>query len=70
MEIIYNSITEFMQAIFGNYNPITYTDSAGVEIIPSGLSGVDWQYVLGVVLFCVIVYSLLRILGGLICKNY
>lgn len=70
MEIIYQTIREFMQAIFGNYIPVTYTDSAGNSIIPAGVAGVDWQYVLGVVLFCIIVYSLLRIVGGLICRNY
>lgn len=59
-----------MQAIFGEYIPVSYTDSAGSSIIPAGVAGVDWQYVLGVVLFCIIVYSLLRIVGGLICRNY
>lgn len=70
MEIIYQTIHEFMADIFGDYIPVTYTDSSGIDIIPAGVAGVDWQYVLGVVLFCIIVYSLLRIVGGLICKNY
>lgn len=70
MEIVYQTIREFMQAIFGDYIPVSYTDGAGNSIIPAGVAGVDWQYVLGVALFCIIVYSLLRIVGGFICKNY
>lgn len=52
-------------SIFGEYVPITYV-SEGVEIIPSGLSGVNFEYVLGALIFLVAFYSFFRILGSLI----
>lgn len=70
MEIVYQSISEFMQELFGAYVPISYTDSTGVSIIPAGFAGVNWEYILGVALFGIIIYSLLRIIGGLVCRNY
>lgn len=70
MEIVYQSISEFMQALFGSYVPISYTDASGASVIPAGFAGVNWEYILGVALFGIIVYSLLRIVGGLVCKSY
>lgn len=44
-----------IRAIFGTYTP---TDS-------TSLAGADWEYILTFVLFIVITYSILRILGSL-----
>lgn len=64
-----------IEAIFGSYIPVTYSqpiyDEAGtlldsVDVIPSGLAGCDWTYILGVVAFLVVLYCVLRILGSVI----
>lgn len=63
---------ELIQSIFGEYTPIAYdTYVVGsdtlVRTIPSGMSGVNWPYVLGVAGFFLVLYCILRILGGVIC---
>lgn len=71
-----------IQSIFGTYVPITYDTfqtaidsttgqetSVLVEVIPNGLSGVDWTYVLGVVAFLIMLYCILRIIGGVITRG-
>lgn len=61
-------------SIFGSYEPvmtfetITYevegalsTDT--IEVVASGMAGVDWPWIMGVFLFALVLYSLFRILG-------
>lgn len=70
---------ELIASIFGEYAPITYEtteylyDTEGnvisetvSEVVASGASGIDWTYVLGVVAFLVVLYCILRIIGGVI----
>ena len=52
--------------LFGAYNPVTYTNSEGLDVVADGLAGVDWPYVLGIVLFAIVLYSALRLLGVII----
>lgn len=82
---------ELIEAIFGEYVPITYeltsvvsvpnqqlvdgtvvnyeTSSTVVNtIIPEGMAGVDWTYVLGVLGFFIVLYCILRIIGGVISR--
>ena len=61
--------------LFGRYTPVTYTDyifvtaadgtvmSEEIERVASGLAGVDWPWLMGVLLFAIVLYSLFRILG-------
>lgn len=67
-----NNVREIIESIFGNYNPIIYEtmDVEGniLEVIPDGLAGVDWPYVLGVLGFFVVLYCVLRIVGSVISK--
>lgn len=69
MEVVYNTILDFMQAIFGVYNPVGYTDASGNFIVASGFAGVDWPYILSVCLFSLVVYCLFKLLGGIICRS-
>lgn len=68
-------------SIFGLYQPITYTSTETfyttegavlsetvTEYVAHGAAGVDWTYVLGVVAFLVVLYSILRIIGGVISR--
>lgn len=62
---------EFLISVLGEYSPVvfeTVVDGASVSVIPSGLAGVDWLYVLTGVLLIVCVWSVFKLLGGLICK--
>lgn len=59
-----NDFISFLSNLLGNYTPVV--DSSGV--IPPGLAGCDWPYIVRAALFLVLIYSIFRILGGLICK--
>ena len=58
---------EIMKSIFGVYTPVTVqqvaADGTTYEQALTGMAGVDWPYVGGVLLFAIIVYCLFRILG-------
>lgn len=58
--------------IIGQYVPVTYTsytsDGTEVMVIPDGVAGVDWSYILSGILIVVCIYGLVRIIGGII-KN-
>ena len=66
-------------SIFGEYEPITYqlTSLAGSaddvyevtnDVIPNGFAGCDWTFILGVVAFLIVLYCILRIIGGVISR--
>lgn len=57
-----------LRDIFGTYTPITYVTENGETIIPSGISGVNIEYIVGVAIFLIAFYSLFRIIGALITK--
>lgn len=57
----------WLQSVFGTYTPPTYTDG-GIDIIPSGAAGVDWQYVAGIAIFLVFVVCIFKTIGKLISK--
>lgn len=72
---------QLIQSIFGTYTPVTYerfataidsttgTQTSVLEkVIPDGLAGCDWTYILGVVAFLIVLYSVLRIIGGVISR--
>lgn len=65
-------VKQIIEAIFGLYVPVTYIeylpDGTPYSVIPDGLGGVDWSYVLGVLGFFVVLYCVLRILGAVISK--
>lgn len=57
----------WLQQVFGTYTPITYTDN-GVDIIPSGMAGVDWTFIAGIVIFIVITICIFKTIGKLFDK--
>lgn len=58
----------FLASILGTYTAVTYQLADGTSVIPAGLAGVDWLFVLSGVAFLLVMFCVLRILGGLICK--
>ena len=68
---------EFLISILGEYSPVTYESFVNVngetllvDVIPNGLAGVDWLYVLTGLLFVVVIFCVLKVIGGLICKMF
>lgn len=66
---------DYLQSILGTYTPPTYETyvsvdgvSTLIDVIPDGLAGVDWLYVLSGVAFILCIYCVFRLLGGLLCK--
>lgn len=53
-----------VKSIFGEYQPLMATDSAGnVSAVP-GLAGVDFCWIGGCLAFLILFYSFFRLLGG------
>ena len=68
-----DTMMALVEAIFGTYTPVTYTDYLymngsyqAVEMIAGGVAGVDWPWISGVLLFCICLYSFFRIIGSFI----
>ena len=53
---------ELIVSIFGVYEPVATT----VQVVASGLAGVDWPWVAGVLLFGIVLYSFFRLVGVLL----
>lgn len=61
--------------LFGSYSPVmthelvAYTAADGtvsyqlVDVVASGAAGLDWPWIMGVLLFAIVLYSLFRLLG-------
>lgn len=56
---------DLIRSIFGVYTPITYGPD---NIIPAGLAGVNMEYVLGGVLFGIVLICFFKILGSILSK--
>lgn len=61
-----NAFIQFLDSLFGTYTPVF--DNLGN--IPPGIAGVDIPYVFRCVVFCIVIYSVLKCIGGLICRTY
>ena len=65
------------QAVFGTYTPVMTTNvtttSSSAEVnqvltsgVAGGAAGVDYEYIAGIFLFAVLLYCILRLLGGIL----
>lgn len=63
-----STIKQFLDNLLGVYTPITFI-SDGNEVIPPGFAGVDWPYLVRALVFLLILWSIFRILGGIICRT-
>ena len=65
MNVVYTTIKDFLDSILGTYTPISF------EGIPlQGMAGVDYPYLIRAAVFLLTIYSVYKIIGGLICKIY
>lgn len=63
---------ELITSVFGSYTPVTYEIYNAVTesydtVVAQGFAGVDWPYILAVAGFFLVLYSILRIVGGIVC---
>lgn len=65
---------ELIVSLFGPYEPVmtqmaVQTEIEGalstelVEVVASGAAGLDWPWIMGVLLFAIVLWSLFRLLG-------
>lgn len=61
--------------LFGTYSPVEtmeivpcvidgVSQSTVIEVVASGAAGVDWPWVMGVLLFAICLWSMFRIIGS------
>lgn len=55
---------DLMISLFGQYTPVTFIEpETSAEVVAQGAAGIDWPWVLGVLIFALALYSLFRIVG-------
>jgi hypothetical protein len=64
---------ELVLSIFGSYTPVTTVEYVllegvyePVEVIVSGAAGIDWPWIIGALLFAIVLYSFFRMVGVLL----
>ena len=69
-----SAFVDAVVSIFGEYSPRTQvvttylpdgTSVQNVEYVP-GLAGLDWVWIFAVVLFCIVIYCIFRMIGGVL----
>lgn len=62
-----------LESIFGVYQPVTYSvtgaDGTVSEVVAAGAAGVDWPYILGVLLFALVLWSFFRLVGVILNRG-
>lgn len=70
-------LKELMRSIFGEYTPVlttiavtetvdNVTTTTLVDAVAEGAAGVDWEYLSGVALFGILLFCLMKLLGGIL----
>lgn len=67
MEPVYSNLKQFMDTLLGEYTPITYVYGEDT-LIPSGMAGMDWPYIIRALAFLLVFYCIFRLLGVILCK--
>ena len=74
---VLDGLKALISSIFGEYTPITttsvITETVGndthqylVETVASGAAGVDYEWLAGVFLFGILLFCLMKLLGGVL----
>lgn len=63
MSPAFETLLDLLRSLFGAYEPISYIDASGASVIPSGASGVNFEYIAQIALFGLVVWCLFRLLG-------
>lgn len=75
LEVVDLGIRDFLISILGEYSPVSYevydvASDTVTRVIPAGVAGVDWLYVGTLALLVIVIFCVLKCLGGLICKIF
>lgn len=71
---IRSAFTDILVSIFGEYSPRTQTVTTclpdgtviqNTEYV-TGVAGLDWVWLTGAVLFCIVIYCIFRMIGGVL----
>lgn len=58
---------DLILSLFGDYVPVINStvaaDGTVIEEVVSGMAGVDWPWLMGVLLFAIVLYSFFRLVG-------
>lgn len=58
------SLQSIIQNLLGTYEPIVTTLEDGSQTV-----SIDFEYILSALVFLICIYSIFRVLGGIICSN-
>lgn len=62
-----SAFKSFLDSVLGSYSPVTYDVGSDV-LIPDGFAGVDWPYLVRAAALLLVIWCVLRLIGGLICR--
>ncbi len=64
---------DLIVSLFGSYEPVMTVEPhlvgealEEVPVVASGVAGVDWPWIMGVLLFAIVLYSFFRLVGVLL----
>lgn len=61
-----NDFISFFESVLGSYTPVLNPDFT----VAAGMAGLDYPYIFRAVFLAIVVYSVLKCVGGMICKMY
>lgn len=72
--LVRSAFMSALVSIFGEYSPRTQTvttyfaDGSSIQSVEyvQGIAGLDWVWISGVVLFCIVIYCIFRMIGGVL----
>ena len=67
MEPVYSTLKQFFDILLGPYTPVSYEYGTDT-IIPSGMAGMDWPYIVRALAFLLVFYCIFRLVGVILCK--
>lgn len=57
------TLTDYLINVFGEYTPCIISDPSTGNIIESSI---NWGYICSVVIFCIVLFAVLKTIGGVI----
>lgn len=63
--MIATGIRDYISSILGSYNPVIVDG-----VVVQGVAGLDWEYIVTGALLLITIYSVFKIIGGMICRNF
>lgn len=58
-----NTLKLLVSNLIGAYQPVEYQIDGGLTVIPSGMAGVDWEWLGALFLFMLSFYCIFKLVG-------